>query len=190
MKKVCYTIFFLFLSAFNGYADLKYVPPEGFEDYLTPNIQLTPISPRHTGLTSTPVPVLYFFTAVTGKDIQFAISEPAAAEPLLKTTLKAPSQPGIYGFGLADYKVELKKDVEYEWVLRIQTDPKQPSADIVGTGAVKFVPMAKDLTEKVNKVKGEELHRIYAENGYWYDAVDCVNIIVNRESVNKEKKKE
>jgi len=186
MKKIVY-ILFLLLFSFNAYAELKYVPPQGFEDYLIPNTQLTLFAPKHVGLTSTPVPALFFATAVIGKDIQLTINEPTSANPLLKTVLKAPPRPGIFGFGLADFKVELKEGIEYEWILRIQTDPKQPSADIVSTGAIKFVPMTKELTEKVNKVKGEELHKVYAENGYWYDAVDCANILVDRES---EKKKE
>lgn len=78
----------------------------------------------------------------------------------------------------ADYHVRLKPDVEYEWFLTIVCDADERSADFMTTAAIKYAELSGDASKQAADTPKEKRYLVYADKGYWYDAIDTLSRMI------------
>jgi len=137
---------------------------------------MTPLAPEQTGLTTQSQPTLYLYISGPwpGK-IEFTLNEPKAVEPVLEINIDGPDKEGIVLINLADYDINLKPGVEYEWFIAIVSDPEERSGDFLGSATIKYLKPSRKLAERFQNKPANELYRCYAAEGYWYDAIENVS---------------
>lgn len=134
---------------------------------------MVPLIPETAGLTSTPQPSLLWYVSGTWLDkMEFRINAFKADEPLLDTHIPGPRSEGIYRIDLSDYNISLNPDTEYEWFLTIVWDENDRSADYFISGTVIYSPPVDAVSERLANTPKDRLYAVYADAGYWYDAMD------------------
>jgi len=144
--------------------------------------QLMPVAPQHVGFTANAQPVLrWYISGPWDGQIQFTMNEVGSTspDPVLETKIKGPDKEGIYQIRLADYNVTLKPGVDYEYFLSIVRNEKERSGDVVSSAAIRYVEPSKKLTELLNNTPKDKVHYVYAENGYYYDAISSVSDLID-----------
>jgi len=142
-------------------------------------LQMAPLASQHTGLTSNPQPALWWYLSGPCPDkIEFRLNEIGVAEPLVDTDIKGPDKEGIYCLNLADYHVSLKPDVDYEWFLTIVSDKDERSADFMASAVIRYVQPSDELSKRAANTPKEKRYYMYADQGYWYDAIDSLSRLI------------
>jgi hypothetical protein len=122
----------------------------------------------HAGLTARSEPTLYYFLSRPSRwPMQFTISAPGQAAPVIDVRIPAPPAPGIYPVSLAQYRVRLLPGVDYTWSISVVVDPHAWSHNLVASAAI-----VSDPTQAVTP-SGSTVDRAgeFAAAGLWYDAV-------------------
>jgi hypothetical protein len=111
-------------------------------------------------------------------------------KPLVDTEIPSPKDGGIYTVNLADYKISLEPEVEYQWSLSIIMDSSQQSAsqDIVSSGTIKLAStqLSSKIAAKLTKADESQLPFVYAEEGLWFDAIDSLSDQIAKNANNQE----
>ena len=132
---------------------------------------LRALTPDHVGLTTREQPVLlWYLSATTAHPITFSLVVKRRAEPILEVRLNDTQRVGVNRLALADYKISLQPDVDYQWFIAISPDEKSPSQDLVANGAIKLVSRPA-LAKKLSGASERERPALYANSGIWHDAV-------------------
>lgn len=152
------------------------------EKNASPPSHFMPLAPEHTGLTASSQPVLrwYISDPWSGK-ISFTLNEIGSTNPnpVMETELEGPAKEGIYQVRLADYRISLKPGVDYEYYLTIVRPDKERSADISVNGAIRYAEPSGELSARLKSTEKGRLPYVYAENGYWYDAVESISQLID-----------
>jgi len=136
------------------------------------SLALSVLAPDHSGLTTHEQPSLYWVISnPTVLAVEVTLMDPRAAEPLLETRIPGPIQAGLHRVRLNDYGVKLEPGVPYRWYVAVIPDAGRRSKDILAGGIIERVEPAADLQERLARGRPEELASIYAEAGFWYDAL-------------------
>ncbi len=139
---------------------------------------LSTLSPEHVGLTVQAQPTLYWYLeAPAGTALELTLSAVAAPRPLLRLSL--PPAPGIHGVALGRHGIRLQPGVAYEWFVALVADPARRSADLVARGAIERVTPPAALAERLARAGRHEQVRLYAEAGYWYDALATLAALID-----------
>jgi hypothetical protein len=101
-------------------------------------------------------------------------------EPLLELTLHQDRPTGIFSLNLHDLGVRLKPGVDYRWSVAVVINPDQRSSDLIASGLIRYVPPPPAFASTVARLQGVALTRLYAEHGYWYDAIRAVSEGIDR----------
>lgn len=144
--------------------------------------QLLPVAPEHAGLTTNPQPVLsWYISGPWSGKILFTMNEIGTKnpDPVIETQIDGPDKEGIYQIRLADHKVTLKSGMDYEYFLSIVRNEVERSGDVVSSAAIRYVEPSKELTELLNNTPKEKAHYVYAQKGYWYDAIQSVSALID-----------
>jgi hypothetical protein len=146
---------------------------------------MSPLASQRTGFTTESQPTLRWYISGSwpGK-IEFTLNESGAVEPVLETYIEGPADEGIYRISLSDYNISLKPNVEYEWFLVIVPDPEERSADFLGSATIQYIEPSDTLSNRLKNAKTEELHYVYAEEGYWYDAIEKLSKMIEEQPGN------
>lgn len=152
---------------------------------------LAVLAPESTGQTVNSQPSLYWAVSkVIEKPFKFTLvyADPIkhGTTPVLETNIDKPVD-GIQGVNLAKHNVTLKPDVEYQWSVTIIMNPKQGelSNDIVSQGTIKWVKPSSEMSAQLAKANEQQLSFIYAKAGFWYDAIDSVSKLIDKEPKNR-----
>jgi len=126
---------------------------------------LTALVPDHTGETLAAQPSLFWNLAPLPPEtakLVFVLASDESVEPLVEAELARPEAAGIQRIDLAQYGVELRTGVEYEWSVAITLDPSRRSRDVVTVGWIERSepPAGLSTTDP----------RALAVAGFWYDA--------------------
>lgn len=152
---------------------------EGQQEIFLPS-RMSLIAPEHTGLTSNPQPALLWYISGPWPDkIEFRLNEIGVAEPLADTDIAGPDKEGFCRINLADYKVSLKPGAEYECFLTIVFDKDERSADFAASAAIRYVKPSDELSKRLADISKEKQYYIYADQGYWYDAIDSLSRLID-----------
>ncbi|OQY59891.1 MAG: hypothetical protein B6245_04280 [Desulfobacteraceae bacterium 4572_88] len=95
-----------------------------------------------------------------------------AREDVFSTRTDGPAAEGVCQISLKDHNIRLNPGTEYEWFLIIVPDDEERSGDFVGSGVIKYVEPGNALTARLRDTPTDRLHNLYAEQGYWYDAIE------------------
>jgi hypothetical protein len=136
-------------------------------------VTIEPLSPdAHSGLTASASPTLfYFISSGTNLPVKFAVRSPSEVRPLIDTTIPAPRAAGIQAIRLTDYRVQLQPDITYTWSVSLVVDPRAPSNDVVGTATIVRAAADAALDSAVRGAAPLQQAALYAQHGFWYDAV-------------------
>lgn len=142
--------------------------------------ELTVLAPDHTALTTQAQPTLYWFTSEPiDAPTELTLTAPGADEPLLERTLAPPLPAGIHRLSLADEAIELEPGIDYQWFVAMVADRERRSKDLVTGGEIRRVRPSDTLQQALaSQPAAEERPRLYAESGYWYDALEGISELV------------
>lgn len=142
-------------------------------------LRIDALVPEHVGLTSTPQPQLcWYLSKQTDIRFEITINDEKSITPVLEKSLRSQEKAGISCVKLSDYQVSLRPGIEYQWFVAIIPDPDQRSKDIFSGGSVTYIEATKEVREGLATAKGADVVRIYAEGGYWYDALQSVSDLI------------
>lgn len=149
-------------------------------------LTLTVLAPEHVGLTTKEHPSLFWYQSKAAKTkFELTISETKSVSPLLEVKLSQVPADGIQRVRLADYKVSLLPGVEYRWSVAMVVDEENRSKDIVASGVIKRVEPAKSLEKRLPGAPDTELPFIYADEGIWYDSLETLSDLIDKQPQDK-----
>ncbi|MCP5159715.1 MAG: DUF928 domain-containing protein [Gammaproteobacteria bacterium] len=126
------------------------------------------LAPESIGLTRQAQPTLYWYSSTSlSMPLEFTLIDEQSIKPLVDRSVNAP-QPGIHALPL---HYTLKPEVEYQWSIAAVTDPGQRASDTIASGAIKYVQPPAPLAARLSNASVEELPFLYAQAGFWYDAI-------------------
>jgi len=138
---------------------------------------VTLLVPEHVARTIQAQPTLYWHIS-TISQLPFIVTliTDDRTTPLLELTIKDPLKPGIHSLRLADYGVHLQTGKTYEWLVSIPFEPGQYSSDdLVAKGYINRSKPASDVETALIEASSIEKAKIYAQNGFWYDALETLS---------------
>lgn len=143
---------------------------------------LQALVPQQTGLTVSAQPTLYWYiSSVSTVRLQLTLIDEQSIEPLLELELQESVAPGIHPFSLAEHGIRLQPDTEYQWFVAIIPDPSQRSGDLLAGGVIERVtPPPQGLEQALAMAGKDRAAFVYAEHGFWYDALDAVSSRIRR----------
>ena len=137
---------------------------------------LSVLAPDHTGLTGQEQPVLYWYLSkVTSHPIYFTVVDTDSTKTVLDVKLPAPSRPGIQAIRVSDHGMRLSPGVQYQWFVALMLDGEHRSKDIIAGGMIERTSLPQDLSSKLAGVGRAQRTAMYAEAGFWYDAVESIS---------------
>jgi hypothetical protein len=131
------------------------------------HLVLEVVAPDHTGLTGTAQPTLYWYASATD-----------AEKPLVERTLPPVRGAGIHAIPLDTLGATLKPGTEYQWFVSVVSDPAQRSRDVTAGGTIRLRAADGALRSQVAKVDPLQAPLLYAQAGYFYDAVDGLSRLI------------
>jgi hypothetical protein len=140
---------------------------------------LAPLAPEHVGLTLNKQPVIYFYIAPEWSDkIEFTLNQEGILSPVLKTKIDYQGKTGILAVDLKKYNISLKPHLEYEWFVSVMTDPKDRTTKMFGSAVIKYIKPPEKTTDQIRNTPKEKLPYLYAEKGYFYDAIESLSKLI------------
>lgn len=150
-------------------------------------VRLSVLAPAQVGLSARPQPLLYWYMdQPLGEFMEISILEaaPRTIDSLFRRELPMPTTGGIHALALAANGVHLVPGIEYEWLVALVLDPSQRSYDIIASGAIRHELPPAALTEALAQAPVTEHARLYAEHGYWYDALHTLGVQIEQQPAN------
>lgn len=137
------------------------------------------LAPDHTGLTTQTQPDLYWYLSKpVATKLEITVINDQAIQPLVEKKLDTPTRAGIQRLRLKDLGVQLKPGIEYRWFVGMVTDPQQRSNDVIASGTIMRNEAPPALTQKLAQADKRNVPFIYAEEGYWYDAIATISDLI------------
>ena len=140
------------------------------------------LAPDHVGLATKEQPQLvWYLSKSTDYPLEFTIIDEKGVTPILEKRLSSPTESGIHIIRLADYDLKLEKGKTYQWFVSLISDPEHRSTDIISGGMIEVGDVPASLGEDLRKANPVEATRLWAQAGFWYDAMGIIstNILAN-----------
>ncbi|RKZ42537.1 MAG: hypothetical protein DRQ49_01635 [Gammaproteobacteria bacterium] len=102
-------------------------------------------------------------------------------EPLIDKTLHLSVNKGIQALSLVQHNAKLDINTQYEWSISLVCDSENPSINIFDSGTIKRVEPSNFLNGRIKGANERQLPYIYAENGVWYDALDTLSRLIQKD---------
>ncbi len=126
-------------------------------------------APDHVGLTSEKQPVLYWYIPrPVEARIEFTLNDEQKDKTLIKADLPVSKVGSMQAIKLSDYQMLLSPGVVYRWFVTMEADPDQPSKDVYDGGSIMYQEPQDGLKKMLSM--GGDIPKIYASEGFWYDA--------------------
>lgn len=145
------------------------------------------LAPDHVGLTDNEQPTLSWYMSKSNPmRLEILVIDEEGIEPLLELTLK-PSDlnKGMHSIDLAKHGVKLKSGVKYQWSVIMVAEEGRRSGDIVSSGMIERRKLTNALQAKLKKASSHEDVFIYAQEGYWYDAISKLTGLIKKNPDNE-----
>jgi len=143
-----------------------------------PSVML--LVPDHVGLTASENPALYWYISKpTSVRVEVTLIDEKGETPLIEYAVQNATGPAVHRIDLAAHKVALKPDVEYQWSISVVPNPNERSNDVMAGGALKRVAEPQKITaRRAAGAPKDELARLYAGEGLWYDAIAAYSELI------------
>ena len=140
------------------------------------------LAPDHVGLTVKEQPILnWYVSKPTSMRFEFMLIDEEGIDPLLELTLDSTElKGGIQSLNLADHGVKLKPGMQYQWSVVLIPEEGHRSNDIISSGMIERRDLTSSLKTKLNKADSKEDVFIYAQEGYWYDAITELTALMEK----------
>lgn len=144
------------------------------------------LAPNHVGLTTSAQPTLNWYLSDPGsKQFEFLLIDEEGIDPLLELTLDSSKiKPGIQTINLSEHNVVLKPGVSYTWSVVMISDQTNRSNDIVTSGFIEHQTLDTSIKQRLTKASTKEDVFIFAQEGYWYDAVNSLSTLIEKNPQN------
>ena len=140
------------------------------------------LAPQHAGLTTQAQPALFWYqTGAAVSEFELTVTEPKKAQPLLSVRASSKLEEGIHSVSLARQKITLDPGTSYQWSVALIADAENRSKDVVASGIIQRVEAPAALAAKIGKASPAERAAIYAEGGFWYDALQSISTAIGGE---------
>ena len=145
------------------------------------------LAPDHLGLTGQAQPVLFWYISEpTELPAELTIIDEEGIEPLIEVPLPTPNIPGIQRLPLGDYDFQLQKDTKYRWFVSLVVDRERRSKDIIAGGRIEYAEFPGIVNQDNRGMDALSATSIYAEAGFWYDAVEAISKHIEANPTNLE----
>ncbi len=137
---------------------------------------LTPLAPTsHVGQSSTTSPTLSWYVSTSHlhriEVSLYSIDKTHETPQLIYLFEEVRSQSGLHAQTLPPAEISLQAGERYLWQVAIACDPESPSYDQAIVAELEIVTPPDALVAKVEQLNDTEKAMVYAESGYWYDAL-------------------
>ena len=141
----------------------------------TSDLVLSVLAPAHTGLSLKAQPDIYWYTSKPISKpfqfVEFVLNSDKAIDPIFRTHLKPVTKGGIQKLSLSEYNIKLDLDTEYTWAISLVPDATSRAHDFVTSGKIKYVKPSQQLLDKIEISSAKLDPYVFAQAGYWYDAL-------------------
>ncbi len=136
-----------------------------------PRVKVRVITPLETALlASDSSPLLWFIDQPTTFPIRVVIKD-RDDEPLYKQTIERVEKAGVMPIDLSKATTPLSPDTDYRLMILVKVNPEDPASDIESSGTIRIEAPSPELKQQLAAATGVNKAIIYAENGYFVDAV-------------------
>jgi Domain of Unknown Function (DUF928) len=127
------------------------------------------------GITANEHPTLWFYIPYTQNSISridFILidGDNPTNKTVYQNAIQSPTQPGIVDFSLPQTSTPLAIDKLYQWELKL-TMKRQLDNEISVKGWIQRASLNSELSDLIRQTTPERQAALYAENGFWYDAL-------------------
>lgn len=145
-----------------------------------PNVRV--LVPDHVALTVSEQPALYWYLSKPSSvRVEIVLIDDKGESPLVEYAVPNAAGPAVHRVDLAQHKVALKPEVEYQWSISVVPNPNERSNDVMAGGVVKRVAVpAKIASLRASGASKEDLARGYAAEGIWYDAIAAYSELIEQ----------
>jgi hypothetical protein len=127
-------------------------------------------------------PTLYWYASEpVSAPLEFTLIAADAEKPIVERRLSAIAAPGVQTVPLGSLGVALKPGTDYEWFVSAVSDPTQRSRDVTAGGTIRLKVADGGLRSQLATVDPLEAPLLYAQAGYFYDAVDGLSKLIARD---------
>lgn len=142
----------------------------------TRNTQLTPLIPDQVGWSATSKPSFWVYNPYSGTTPFSAIvllrdGKDGSRVPIAPMNITLPTSSGIV-------KVPLTQPLEskrlYRWYFTVICNPQDSSENAYVSGWVRWVAPNTNLQKQLASASSRQKAALYAQNGYWYDALELL----------------
>jgi hypothetical protein len=143
------------------------------------HLVLEVIAPDHTGLTGAAQPTLYWYASEpVSAPLEFTLIATDADRPALERALPPVRSAGIQAIPLDTLGATLKPGTEYQWFVSVVSDAAQRSRDVTAGGTIRRSDVGAAVRSEVAKADPRNAPLVYAQAGYFYDAVDGLSRLI------------
>ncbi|MCP4699083.1 MAG: DUF928 domain-containing protein [Gammaproteobacteria bacterium] len=145
------------------------------------------LASESTGLTYKPQPVLYWYATKSVADrFIFNLTPISASDSLVSNRhgviLPLVQKNEIHALRFDMQKISLEKNREYAWSFALDCNSDAKSAKLIASGTIKHTVPLPALADLIDQAGSEELPRLFAEYGYWYDTVAALLKLTEKDS--------
>lgn len=146
-----------------------------------PLLVLEVIAPDHTGLTSAAQPTLYWYSSeAVSVPLEFTLIAVDAEKPQVERPLPPVTGAGIHAIALDKVGATLRPGTEYQWFVSAVSDATQRSRDVTAGGTIRRTDAGAALQAEIAKADPREAPVVYAQAGFFYDAIDGLSKLIAR----------
>lgn len=148
---------------------------------------LNVITPEHTGLVINAQPTLYWAIDKTpNSPVMFSLRPsplfaPPNTKPFVQKEMLVESS-GIHAVNLRDTDYKLDPEVEYEWSVTLSAYP-----NVIASGTIMRTQPKPEVLKQINRIAKQHplsLPGVYAQYGYWYDAIEALSVLIDKNPKN------
>jgi Domain of Unknown Function (DUF928) len=130
------------------------------------------------GLTASEHPTIWFYIpydldSISRIDFSLSDGDNLLNRTVFRNAIKRPTQPGIVSFSLPKTSMPLAIDRLYRWELKLSMK-RQLDKEISVKGWIQRASLNRDLIDQINHSPLDRQAALYAENGFWYDALSSL----------------
>ena len=134
------------------------------------------LAPDHLGLTIASQPTLYWYMSKPSDyPLELTIMDENGVQPETETIIPSPTQGGVHHVALEDLSLSLEKGKAYQWFVTLVVDPERRSNDVIAGGRIELIDTPSQVIDSAPQTSAEDLTKLYAEAGLWYDAIQSIS---------------
>ncbi len=134
------------------------------------------LAPDHLGLTAEAQPTLYWYISKPSEyPLELTIMDENGVNPEIEMPIPSPNHGGIHDITFSAISFKLEKGKSYQWFVSLIIDADRRSKDVIAGGRIEWVDIPSEVTSSPPQTRAEDLTKLYASAGLWYDAVRSIS---------------